>query len=74
MVRTTTRQTYTKFEWWLDGLPERHWWWANPAQIAVKWVLCKVTGHMPVRDHCGKPEHDVCARCQRSTPHLAPRP
>jgi hypothetical protein len=37
-------------------------------------LLCDHAGHLPVRDHCGKPEHDYCARCHAPTPNLASRP
>lgn len=45
----------------LDTLVER------PA----KWLLCKVYGHEPVHDQCGKPEHDHCAWCNRAMPRAA---
>lgn len=28
-------------------------------------LICDVRGHDIGPDHCGKPEHDLCYRCQR---------
>lgn len=36
-------------------------------------AMCRVLGHTPVQDHCGKPEHDCCAWCDTLTPGEAPR-
>lgn len=60
-----------RFMWWLhDGWPD----W-KPAWFidAMSWLGCKVCGHEPIADQCGKPEHDFCAWCRKSMPHQAPR-
>lgn len=72
-MRVSKRTRFTRLEWWLDGLPQKHWWWAIPAESVVKKVLDLWYGHMPVVDHCGKPEHDYCARCTKVLPGMAVR-
>lgn len=34
-------------------------------------IMCLIDGHKPYRDICQRPEHDVCARCNKSMPGLA---
>ena len=34
-------------------------------------LICKHLGHVPVQDHCGRPEHDLCSRCQTLLPGKA---
>lgn len=36
-------------------------------------AICAVAGHEPIPDHCGKPEHDLCAWCRTRTPGQAER-
>lgn len=43
-------------------------WWVN---TAGQWVICRIAGHDPERDHCGRPEHDFCLWCHKSMPHAA---
>jgi hypothetical protein len=49
------------------GESER-WHWLN---TAGQWVTCRVAGHEPERDQCGRPEHDFCLWCNKSMPHAA---
>jgi len=35
---------------------------------------CLLRGHEPVRDHCGRPEHDFCGWCDKAMPGQATRP
>lgn len=32
-------------------------------------ALCRAYGHAPVRDVCGRPEHDHCLHCRKTMPH-----
>lgn len=34
----------------------------------IQWVLCRIQGHQPERDQCGRPEHDYCLWCGKSMP------
>jgi hypothetical protein len=62
--------------WWVDAewMPE---WLANRAvwglqsggPVAWPWrAYCRVRGHRPSDDHCGRPEHRYCAVCGKPTP------
>jgi hypothetical protein len=31
-------------------------------------TFCKYFGHSPIRDMCGKPEHDYCTYCMAALP------
>ena len=76
--KTIGTRLHRVYFWLWDGmydhLPDDAPDWAyTPLDLfesAAKWVLCKVYGHEPQRDHCGKPEHDVCGWCNRSMPHM----
>jgi hypothetical protein len=37
-------------------------------------AICKVAGHRPAMDHCGKREHDLCEWCGTRMPGQAKRP
>jgi hypothetical protein len=32
-------------------------------------VLCRIYGHRPERDQCGRPEHDFCLICNKLIPN-----
>ncbi len=38
-----------------------------------KRLLCRLFGHDPIADQCGRAEHDFCVWCNASTPGMAPR-
>lgn len=45
---------------------------AEELDTKVEWMmeeLCGRSGHRPVDDHCGKPEHRSCLYCHTMTPH-----
>jgi hypothetical protein len=61
-----------RFMYWLwDGWPYEH----KPLWFVrlVSWAGCKMVGHEPIADQCGRPEHDFCAWCRKPTPNRAPR-
>lgn len=57
--------------WLWDGWPYE--WKPNWFIRASSWLGCKLAGHEPISDHCGRPAHDYCAWCSKSMPHQAPR-
>lgn len=60
-----TRSEYrNRTEWLVDVIDEHI---AERLQRAT----CGVFGHEPIRDQCGRPEHDACAWCRRSMPGAA---
>lgn len=46
-------------------------WWDQVDEPVVARQLCSIFGHVPERDHCGMPEHDCCAWCQKLMPFQA---
>lgn len=42
---------------------------ANRARRAMCWLL---QAHQPIEDHCMKPEHDYCIRCEKPMPFQGP--
>ncbi len=57
----------------LTGLPQEQQ--DRIEDLADKFAqdVCAVVGHEPIQDHCGMPEHDLCAWCRAGTPGQAPR-
>lgn len=46
-------------------------WYETAIEDPLKKLLCEVDGHDPIRDHCGRPEHDHCAICMTRLPGQA---
>lgn len=56
---------HKKIHFWLDeNIPVSLWW----IDDAGNWLACRLLGHAPIGDQCGKPEHDFCAYCMKSMP------
>lgn len=61
------------------------WWWdrlqgrvsepllekINTACERLQKPLCRLMGHIAIRDNCNIPDHDYCMACQRSMPNAA---
>ena len=58
------------FMFHLDVYPNPIYLLSDPIQKA----MCVLTGHVPERDHCGRPEHDFCCWCQKAMPNSWVRP
>ena len=41
--------------------------------VPILSLCCQAVGHVPMRDQCGRPEHDYCARCRAIVPGAAGR-
>lgn len=44
------------------------WYYACEAPRWVRRLHCWIWGHSPMRDMCNRPEHDLCAKCQKLMP------
>lgn len=73
------RNARRRFMHWLwanqDRLPDRVLDWRIFDWVATfaAWLGCKLAGHEPTCDQCGRPEHDYCLWCAKSMPNQAPR-
>lgn len=57
--------------WLWDGWPSEH---APDWTVRLaSWIGCRIGGHEPTGDQCGKPEHDFCLWCSKSMPFQALR-
>ena len=73
--RMSRRADINNWTWrtWLAWVPERKWW---PIWIDDQWwhkLWCWAIDHDPIQDHCGMPDHDLCAWCGKSMPSQAKR-
>lgn len=64
---------FLRHEEWVEGEKDPGWWdgaWEGVVTPVLA-KICSAIGHQPIPDHCGKPEHDFCARCRAPTPGQA---
>jgi hypothetical protein len=80
--QTVGTRLHRVYSWLSDGIYDRlpqdgADWPLNVLNALIerpgRWVLCKLYGHEPVRDQCGRPEHDFCGWCNRPMPGGADR-
>ena len=58
---------------WQDGVDGVVDWADEHVASPAVALICAHLGHEPIPDHCGRPEHDLCLRCQAPTPGEAAR-
>lgn len=74
-----------RINFWL--VETQHDWWIERGKVAeafgslqialietpARWLLCRLFGHKPIPDQCGRPEHDFCVWCNHALPGAALR-